>query len=276
MGRRVISVAVLAFLAGIGGCRVDTTVDVVVAPGGGGDVAVEVQLDEAAAAQLGDEVDELAVDDLVSAGWDVSDPVRGDGGVMFRARKAFRGPDELPAVLAEVSGATGGSDPDRSGWLRDWRLAITDGFASTTYRVNGRVVTAGDLSEFGDAGIAVALDGFTLGRSPDELAAALDAEGSQVTLTVRARVPGGGVSRATIDLTDRQAQTRELSAVATVSSRRARLLLAGSVGLAAVGISVIGFGQWRSRRSGPRSGSRSAGPGRPSNASDIPASQSFE
>ena len=87
-------------------CRVDATVDVQVADDGSGDVAVDVVLDADAVARVPDLASSLRTEDLTAAGWTVDAPaVDAEGAVTVRAEKPFATPEQLPAVLCEITTA---------------------------------------------------------------------------------------------------------------------------------------------------------------------------
>ncbi len=159
-------------------CRVDTTVDVVVADDGSGTVTVTVVADAEAVAAVPDAPDELRLDDLADAGWSVQGPTVDDAGALtVSATKAFGSPEELPVVLTEIAGP---------GSLFDGvELRLDRSFARTTYELTGRLDPAPDLESFGDEELAGLLAGQPLGRSVDELFDGVDpAEALGLTFSV--------------------------------------------------------------------------------------------
>ena len=162
--------------------------DVSVDDDGSGAVEVVVALDRDAARRVPGLEDQLEVDDLEAAGWDVSGPsrVRG-GGVEIRATKAFASLDELAAVVAEVSG--------RDGPLSDLSVERDRAAFGDTWRVRGEADLRNGLEAFGDAGLRERLGGSSLGMSAEELERAA---GRPLSDAVRFRVttdlPGGGAS----------------------------------------------------------------------------------
>lgn len=139
-----------------------TTVDLAIDEDGSGTVTVSVELDAGAAAELAPIGSAFATGDLAEAGWKV-DPVTtdADGGARIAASKRFENPEELTEVIVEVSGP--------SGPLRDVRLVVENGFASSSMELTGRVSLTGSLEQFSDPEVASLLDGFALGRSPEEI-----------------------------------------------------------------------------------------------------------
>ena len=171
---RALLVALTALLAG--GCRAEGRVDVVVNDDGSGTVTVGVGMDDAAVERVGDLPSAIPTVDLVDAGWKVAGPRRSGDLTWVEATKPFESPRRLAVVMDEI------------GMFRDWRLAISDGFGSTTWKLTGRVVVSGGLVQFSDSDLAAALDGMPLGMTAEELTAALD-ESGPLEVDVRVRLP---------------------------------------------------------------------------------------
>jgi hypothetical protein len=133
-GRRAKLGALLAVVVLLAGCRVDTTLTVVVRDDGSGTVRVRVTLDadavrqaEAGGAKLEDRV-RLA--DLSAADWTVSPWQRKpDGSATLVIRKPFTSPQQLTSVVEELSGERGP--------LRDVRLKRDSGLLTTSFDVSG-------------------------------------------------------------------------------------------------------------------------------------------
>ncbi len=135
-------VLLVALVALLTACKVDTAVTIDVHDDGSGVVTVRATLDaeavgeaEAGGAKLEDRV---RVGDLTTAGWTVSPWVRSDAGTaQIELSKPFSSPDQVAGIVKEISG------PD--GPLRDVHLTRDRGAASTNYRVTGAV----DLAAIG-------------------------------------------------------------------------------------------------------------------------------
>lgn len=166
------------------GCRADATVLVEVEDDGGGEVTVTVVLDAAAAARTIDVQGTLPTDDLVAAGWDVRDPVRGpDGAVTLQATKPFAHPALLPGVLAEVVGA--------GGPLRDVRLERTLVEDGSGWDFGGVLDASRGLEAFTDPELAEALNGAPLGQSVEAWSAQVGTSVDGATgLTLTVDLPG--------------------------------------------------------------------------------------
>ena len=196
MSRRLLLAALSVLLVALAtACQVRTTVVVAVDDDGSGTVEVAVGLDADALGGVPDldgdgtsgPADLAALvrrDDLVAAGWTVSDPeVDADGATWLRATRRFGTPEEADQVLA---GLTGPSGP-----LRDMHVTRTESFGRTRYGFTGTFDLSGGLEAFGDEGLAAALDGEPLGED----AAAIELRAGQpladaFTFEVAARLPG--------------------------------------------------------------------------------------
>lgn len=162
--------------------------DVAVEDDGSGRVEVVVALDREAARRVPGLEDQLEVDDLDDAGWEVTGPERVDGGgVEVRATKAFASLDGLDDVVADVSG------PD--GPLSDLVVERDRAAFGDTWRVRGEADLRDGLEAFGDAGLRERLGGTSFGMSEEELEEAAGGPlGEAVRLRVSADVPGGSAS----------------------------------------------------------------------------------
>jgi hypothetical protein len=169
----VVALAALVLAA----CHVEGRVDVTVFDDGSGTVSVSVGLDDEAVERVWDLSGAVPTVDLVDAGWKVGAPTEEGGLTWIEATKRFRSPEELTAVMDEI------------GVFRDWTLKVTDGFASTSWEVDGRIVVNGGVTQFSDSDLAAALDGMALGMTPEELQTAMD-ESGPLQLTVNVRLPG--------------------------------------------------------------------------------------
>ena len=185
--RRLLLLVAAAALLG-GGCRVDVAMDVRVEDDGSGRVEVVVALDRDAARRVPGLEDQLVVDDLEDAGWEVTGPDRvGGGGVEVRAAKGFRSLDDLGQVIAEVSG------PD--GPLSDLVVERDRAAFGATWRVRGQADLREGLEAFGDAGLRERLGGSSFGVDEAELERAAGRPLAEaVRFRVTADLPGGGAS----------------------------------------------------------------------------------
>ncbi len=202
--RTLFTIVTAVAIASCCGCQVDARVTVTAERSGSGTVNVRAVLDREAAGQLGDTATAFRFDDLRAAGWQIDAPVTSPGGVSLNASKRFESPSELPGVLDEVGG--------RGGVFRGWALHVDDGFASTSYAINGTVHLTGGLEQFSDADVATALDGLPLGRTPEELATALGPKRDRVKLTVVAALPGSVETESLFTIGDGTASDRVISA----------------------------------------------------------------
>lgn len=198
---------------------------------GSGTVAVTLHVDAEVQERIGDLSTSVKTDDLSARGWTVSTPVTTGRTTSMTATKPFGSPAGLTQVMEEISGG--------SKLLDEWRVTVTDGFASTSWAVNGNVAATGDLAQFSDDSLAAALDGLPLGRTPEELAAEWGGTPPSLPVTFRVHLPDGTTQVRRVDV----AAGRPTAAVISVdASERAAgpWLWLGIAGLAtAVGVAML-------------------------------------
>ena len=181
--------AVAFFAVLLTACEVQADVAVHATPEGTGRVEVTVTLDKAAVARAAGT--EPSTADLTRAGWEVDRPERRpDGGLVYRATKRFRSPEEAARIVQEVGGADGP--------LRGFRLTRERSFLRTRTRLEGVIDLSAGAAGFGDAALTEQLGGLPLGVEPDR-AAPLD---DTLRLQVTAALPGG-TTRAAADAGER-------------------------------------------------------------------------
>lgn len=181
--RRLLLVLVPAVLALLAGCRATADVAIDVESDGSGTVTLTGTFDREAIEQIGgDPAVAVRTDDLAAAGWKVSGPTTSGGETVVRLAKPFASADRLGAVLDEIGG------PD--GPFVGWKLSSENSFTVASYELTGRMRLTGSLEQFSDAEVAAALDGFALGRSAEEVAAAVAADPDALSLTVSVNLPG--------------------------------------------------------------------------------------
>jgi FMN phosphatase YigB (HAD superfamily) len=179
---RVLLFALL--LVVLGACQVDTDVVLEMAEDGSGTVTVTVTLDPEAAARVPDLADQLATDDLVAAGWEITGPSTVEGGSLeITATKPFADPDEAAAVLTEIGG------PD--GVLQDVSLDRSREFARTSYSFSATADASGGVAALADEGLVELLGGDGFGGQIEliesETGASVD---DQVTMELEVSLPG--------------------------------------------------------------------------------------
>jgi FMN phosphatase YigB (HAD superfamily) len=224
---RIALVLVAAMLL-LAGCQVDTEAVVVLREDGSGTVTVTVTLDPEAAAQVPDLGEQLAVDDLTRAGWEIAGPQTVDGGgVQVEATKPFATPDEGAAVLAELTG------PD--GVLTEIELTIENSFGRTTSSFSAEADPSGGIVGLADDALIQVLGddlGGQLARIEAETGATAD---EQATLTLTVQLPGAreswalapGTEATTLDLEHQQLRPVPIA------------LAAGAVVLLVVGLILL-------------------------------------
>ncbi len=159
---RLFVAALIALVASA--CQVDAAVDVVVNDDGSGTVGLTVAFDDQVIEAAPELIDDLRVSDLAGAGWQVEGPRTAGtgGGVVVTATKEFAGPDDLPAVLAEIAGD--------NGLFSGFEVARERSFARTTYTLTGQIDPAVEIESFSDDTVTGLL-GEPLGRPLAELEA---------------------------------------------------------------------------------------------------------
>jgi len=233
----------------VAACKVDTNVAVAVRDDGSGTVTVTVRFDADAATRVPDLADGLRTSDLMAAGWRVTGPDRSDVGVTYVAAKAFRAPDELPGVLAELTG------PD--GFLREVQLARTRSFAKATWTFTATADLSRGIAGLSDGQLAAALGGKPLGRDQAALEAELGAPlTSLVTAALQVSMPDpvsanttmvdGNTATWTFQMGDSAAH--ELRATSTSTALQPRVWVAVAGGAAFALVVVIGVNAVRRRR----------------------------
>jgi len=146
----------------LSGCRVDVDVATRVEDDGSGIVEVTVTLDEEAAAQVPDLAEQLRVEDLEAAGWEVTGPDDAEGGTtVVRASKPFANADEAAGVLAEVGG--------ENGILQDMDLSRSRSIARTEYSLDGTLDLSPGLAAFSDPALTELLAEQPVGFDPADL-----------------------------------------------------------------------------------------------------------
>lgn len=156
--------------------RIDVTIDV--EEDGSGVVQVEVELDSTAATEIIDlGTVGLALGDLDDAGWTTDAPQRLEtGGLLLSASKGFGTPEQLDAIMQEISG--------EAGLFTEFELDRIKAFARVDYSLTGSINPTG-LDRFGDDELVA-----TLGRSINDMAARYQASAADVTVSLRVQLPG--------------------------------------------------------------------------------------
>jgi hypothetical protein len=224
----------------LAGCKVDTTVTLVVHDDGSGFVRINVALDAEAAQNMeagGDTLeDRVRLGDLERAGWNVSPWKRSpDGGATLSLRKDFARTGDVAGTFAEVNGKEG---PFRGVTLdRDRNLLFT------RYELTG----VADLSQLSagvtaDPEVAAQLTGqrVDITHIDRELNQKI---GDAFRLRVRLELPHGSK-----ELTPEPGKKVSLSTSSTQFDTTRALLLLAAVVLGVAGIVVLVRGELRNRR----------------------------
>jgi hypothetical protein len=173
--RRVLAVCICAIT--LAGCRLDVAVDMVVDPDGSGRLTVAVLADPALVAEVPTIGDELAVDDVVAAGWSVSDPTpTADGGLSVRLTHDFSSAEEATNLLASLGPPFGRMAMERE----------TDGDTTTT-RVSGLLGLPNGFESFADPDLVAAVGSVPFA---ERIAASGATPASSMSAVLRISLPG--------------------------------------------------------------------------------------
>jgi hypothetical protein len=242
-----LSVLLVALVALLAGCKVDTAVTIDVNDDGSGVVTVRATLDAEAVKEAeiegGKLEDRVRLSDLSDAGWTVQPWARSAAGsAQIEMSKPFSSPEDLARIVDEISGPHGP--------LRDFRATRDRGAASTEYRVTGAV----DLKDVSTG----------LGADPDLVAAlakqlvdpaAVDQQllaelHRALTVSVVVNLPGG--TSTTVDGVDGQRVPVDVTSSVLDTRRLALLGLAVVLVIAAVVSLLVGRRRRRARGPIPR------------------------
>lgn len=244
-------VAILFALLAMTGCKVDVHLGVRVAENGSGSVVARFVLDDDALRAVGGDLKEqLRVGDLTQAGWEVTVEPTSDGGAEAVAEKGFARPEELTAVIGQLSGDVGP--------FRDFRLGRKHSTFRTEFEFRGQV----DL----ESGIG----GSSLDPNDEGIAAEIEAQGVEIeqlreflkdrvdkafTVEVVVDMPGGGSHNAPKALAGAPQWTPRLGEVADLKASSSlfaldRAVLVGIGGVLGVAAIVAFAAWWRTRATG--------------------------
>jgi hypothetical protein len=241
--RRLVALLV-ALVALTAGCKVDSTVTVDMHDDGSGVITVMTTLDadavHAAESGNGKLEDRVRLSDLSNAGWTVSPWTRKPSGeAQISASKNFASPEQVPAIINEISGPNGP--------LRDFKATRDRGLTSTDYTVSGAI----DLAAIGtgvtsDQDLVKALTNAQV--DPNAIDQQLLAElKTAVTVDVVVKLPGGQTST----VKGVAGQRVPVEASTSVLNTRRFLLLGVAVVLVIAAIGVLFIGRRRRRARAP-------------------------
>lgn len=161
-------------------CRVDQSVSLVVNPNGSGEVTVVVVADKDVVTKAPNLASDLRTDDLVAAGWKVSQPEKTKtGGLSVTLVHPFKNPAEANIALSQVSGAKGP--------LHEMIVTRAGKDTNSKWTLTGHLEVTGGLEAFiDDAGLKLVGSAPYLANVQD---AGLDL-GDAVGITFTAQLPG--------------------------------------------------------------------------------------
>ncbi|HXY92979.1 MAG TPA: hypothetical protein VEP49_10920 [Acidimicrobiia bacterium] len=241
---RRLAVLLVALVAVLAGCKVDTAVTVDMHEDGSGVVTVRATLDAEAVqdAEVGGAKleDRVRLGDLTAAGWKVSPWVRsGAGSAQIELSKPFETPAQVAPIINEISGPNGP--------LRDFSASRDRGAASTKYAVRGALdLAAIGTGVTGDQDLVNALTNqqVDVGAIDQSLLAELR---DSVTVSVVVKLPDG--STTTVDGVP--GKRLPVDASASVLDTRRVVLLGIAVVLVVLAVVVLLIGRRRRRARAP-------------------------
>ena len=139
-----------ALMIGLAGCKLDVAADVVMDPDGTGTISVIAQADAELVAQVPTIADDLALDDIVAAGWNVEGPAATSvGGLTLTLTHDFESKDEATNLLRSLGPPFNdpvigrGQDGDSATNTAQANLGLPDGFAA--FADDDLVAAVGDV-----------------------------------------------------------------------------------------------------------------------------------
>ncbi len=142
------------------GCKVETNIDIDVDKDGGGEVAVQVNLDEEATRAVPDLAQKMSVDDLRATGWTVDGPSVSEQMTTLSVSHSFDTPEQANALIDQLDSA--------GGPLRNFRVEQSRSFTKLDSHVSGTVDLSKGVASWGDP-ILQERAGTALGFDPKEL-----------------------------------------------------------------------------------------------------------
>ena len=175
MIRRVLALCVC--VAALAGCRVDLNVDMTVAPDGTGTISLVATADAEVIAAVPTLADELALDDILAAGWTIDGPTAlPDGGLTITLSHDFVSAEEATNLLNSL-----GPPFNQMAMTRN-----TSGDDTTT-RLTGLLGLPDGFESFADEDLIAAVGSVPFS---EQIAASGATPESAIGATMRAVVPG--------------------------------------------------------------------------------------
>lgn len=234
-----------------GACELRTEVNIAVDDDGSGAVEFAVALDEDAARRSSELLADLAVDDLMATGWQITGPAEeADGYTWIRATHTFDEPSQLRRLVAEIAG--------EEGRFRDFSLTRDDSVTSSDFAFSGTVDFTGGLEALADdPELEDAVGAEPLELVDEQLGGVVD---DLISVRVAVRLPGDVESNALTQASNGAVwepsvtEREEISLSATGTVRRTERLVYASVAVVA-GVALVLFLSirlvlWRRSRSG--------------------------
>ena len=175
MVRRVF--ALFACAVALAACRVDIAVDVVVEPDGTGRIAVVITADAEVIEIVPTIAEELAVDDIVAAGWVLDGPTStADGGLTITISHDFVSAEEATNLLNSLGPP-----------FNQMAIQRTTAGDETTTQLSGLLGLSNGFESFADADLIAAVGSLPFA---EEIAASGATPQSSMSAVIRAELPG--------------------------------------------------------------------------------------
>lgn len=231
------------------GCELRTEVNLDITDDGTGTLEVGVGVDDDILDRQPELLENLAVDDLLDAGWELNGPAREDDDLTWvRLRHPVTAPADVGPLVEQVAG--------EDGPFRDFVLERDDAFARTEYTFSGVVDFSGGAAGLvEDPELADALDAEPIELLEAQVGSAVD---QLIGVQVAVRLPGDVDSNAPTQASNGaiwrpsvlERDAIELSATGTLTrtERWVWVAVAAAAGGALVLFAVVRVAIWRRRR----------------------------
>ncbi len=223
----------------LSGCQAGIRVGIDANDDGGGRVVAVVTLDRNAQKLVRDLKDQLKVDDLTKAGWEVVGPEKAGADVRVTAIKKFKTPAGAARAVRELDG--------NNGLFKNFALSQNKGLLRTTTSFRGTVDLRKGIEAFSDAELEEAL-GSPLGATPAEFEKRIGtALPDALPITVGVLMPGDVSSNAPTESGSSAAWHPKLGdrlrLVASSKKWNTPVIALGAVAILAAGTAlIVGFG----------------------------------
>lgn len=158
--------------------------DIDVEPDGTGTITLEIVVDAEVVARVPTVAEELVLDDVIAAGWEVDGPTAtDDGGLRLVLTHTFESDREATNLLRSLGGP-----------FKDMEMQRTTNGDEVTTQVGGRIGLTEGFATFADDELIEVVGGFPFA---DEIAESGATPSESIAVVVRADLPGEVIDEAT-------------------------------------------------------------------------------